>query len=196
MEPHPTSPFLATCGELSFHHSPAHYSVSCTHEPGLDDNIKVISVHTFVRLKLICILRHLLQMWIPSSNQWPQTMKGIKQVFFFFCVNMDSSNQCFFNNNVKFQRICTNMKDRKMEQKRAHDHDGADGVDSSVIWLIIRQLRERQRSALNGNFSTDLTHVYMFTLHSITHTAAADSDEDDNEEEDADRDEAQQCIPS
>lgn len=37
-----------------------------------------------------------------------------------------------------------------MEQKRAHENGGIEGVDQSVIWLIIRQLRERQRTALNG----------------------------------------------
>ena len=38
-----------------------------------------------------------------------------------------------------------------MEQKRAHEHGDMDSVDSSVIFLILRQLRERQRNALNGN---------------------------------------------
>lgn len=74
---------------------------------GLDDNVKL---------------------WQPSSSQWPQTLKGIKQ------------------------RICTNVRDRKQEQSRALSHgDEVDAVDASMIWLIIRQLRQRQRA--NGKSS-------------------------------------------
>lgn len=68
---------------------------------GLDDNVKI---------------------WSPSSQQWPVTLKGIKQ------------------------RICTNMRDRKIEQRRATDTiEDMDDVDASMIWLIIRQLRQRAR---------------------------------------------------
>lgn len=68
---------------------------------GLDDNVKI---------------------WMPSSQQWPVTLKGIKQ------------------------RICSNVRDRKIEQRRAADHvEDLDDVDASMIWLIIRQLRQRQR---------------------------------------------------
>lgn len=69
---------------------------------GLDDNVKI---------------------WQPSSQQWPVTLKGIKQ------------------------RICSNVRDRKIEQRRSNaDHgEDLDEVDASMIWLIIRQLRARQR---------------------------------------------------
>lgn len=71
-------------------------------------------------------------------------MRGIKQVSE---TNVSTSVKQW---DSMLQRICTNMKDRKQEQRRAHEHGGVEGVDHSVIWLIIRQLRERQRSALNG----------------------------------------------
>lgn len=95
---------------------------------GLDDNIKI---------------------WLPSSYQWPQTMKGIKQ------------------------RVCTNVRERKIDQRQAAESDDMDNVDSSMIWFIIRQLRQRQRSGRD---------------------VAADSSDDDDE--DGEREEAQNCIPS
>lgn len=49
------------------------------------------------------------------------------------------------------QRICKNMKERKLEQKRAAQDDGLSAMDSSMIWLIIRQMRNRRRGTSNGN---------------------------------------------
>ena len=48
------------------------------------------------------------------------------------------------------QRICTNVRDRKIEQKRASENGDLDAVDSSMIWFIIRQLRQRQRDRGEG----------------------------------------------
>jgi len=105
---------------------------------GLDDNVKV---------------------WVPSSYQWPQTMKGIKQ------------------------RICTNVRERKLEQKRAANDGDLDGVDSSMIWFIIRQLRQRHRAG-GGSAS-----------HAV-HLSSDEEDDEDDDEDNPDRQGTQQCIPS
>ncbi|XP_054167470.1 DDB1- and CUL4-associated factor 8-like [Oppia nitens] len=72
---------------------------------GLDDDVKV---------------------WVPSANEWPQTMKGIKQ------------------------RICVNIKERRRTQRRFERHgqvfDRVDGsIDAAMLYSIISHMRRRNR---------------------------------------------------
>lgn len=148
METHPTSPFLATSGESEtilflvslFHTLPPGAS-------GLDSDIKVMfamELQTSGAYFVSPADVDSLVKSVAADNERDQTgnlTSPMSLMLFAFFFSL-------------FQRICTNVKDRKIEQKRAHDHEGSDAVDSSVIWLIIRQLRERQRNALNGNESS------------------------------------------